>query len=224
MSITKLSRLGSLLITLLLLAVVGFAYDQNRKTNDLMESNVAIAAPARDALSKVDSLIADSAFQFLQFLNRDPIRSEDVLELLNQLVAAEQSLIAALSQDQSAAFLQPRYAKRVNDAFNSFLDEAENDPASDTTIALKQLVGSAIGKLRTALSRAPDKIFVAGNKRISIEFRRFKNLLSSSEIALERYFNRAPVYLTDVLMSRTRFPWTQNWLNRSVQGGPEHDR
>ena len=23
---------------------------------------------------------------------------------------------------------------------------------------------------------------------------------------------------------RTRFPWTQNWLNRSVQGGPEHDR
>ena len=27
-----------------------------------------------------------------------------------------------------------------------------------------------------------------------------------------------------VWMSRTRFPWTQNWLNRSVQGGPEHDR
>ena len=27
-----------------------------------------------------------------------------------------------------------------------------------------------------------------------------------------------------VMMSRTRFPWTQNWLNRSVQGGPEHDR
>ena len=28
----------------------------------------------------------------------------------------------------------------------------------------------------------------------------------------------------DVFVSRTRFPWTQNWLNRSVQGGPEHDR
>ena len=26
------------------------------------------------------------------------------------------------------------------------------------------------------------------------------------------------------IVSRTRFPWTQNWLNRSVQGGPEHDR
>ena len=25
-------------------------------------------------------------------------------------------------------------------------------------------------------------------------------------------------------VSRTRFSWTQNWLNRSVQGGPEHDR
>ena len=28
----------------------------------------------------------------------------------------------------------------------------------------------------------------------------------------------------DIVLSRTRFPWTQNWLNRSVQGGPEHDR
>ena len=28
----------------------------------------------------------------------------------------------------------------------------------------------------------------------------------------------------DQYVSRTRFPWTQNWLNRSVQGGPEHDR
>ena len=27
-----------------------------------------------------------------------------------------------------------------------------------------------------------------------------------------------------MMLSRTRFPWTQNWLNRSVQGGPEHDR
>ena len=30
--------------------------------------------------------------------------------------------------------------------------------------------------------------------------------------------------LPDLALSRTRFPWTQNWLNRSVQGGPEHDR
>ena len=30
--------------------------------------------------------------------------------------------------------------------------------------------------------------------------------------------------LDDLYVSRTRFPWTQNWLNRSVQGGPEHDR
>ena len=32
---------------------------------------------------------------------------------------------------------------------------------------------------------------------------------------------RDPLFLN---LSRTRFPWTQNWLNRSVQGGPEHDR
>ena len=33
---------------------------------------------------------------------------------------------------------------------------------------------------------------------------------------------KAPMLISAV--SRTRFPWTQNWLNRSVQGGPEHDR
>ena len=33
-----------------------------------------------------------------------------------------------------------------------------------------------------------------------------------------------PATFPDTFMSRTRFPWTQNWLNRSVQGGPEHDR
>ncbi len=30
--------------------------------------------------------------------------------------------------------------------------------------------------------------------------------------------------IDDMVLSRTRFPWTQNWFNRSVQGGPEHDR
>ena len=30
--------------------------------------------------------------------------------------------------------------------------------------------------------------------------------------------------LAERRVSRTRFPRTQNWLNRSVQGGPEHDR
>ena len=36
-----------------------------------------------------------------------------------------------------------------------------------------------------------------------------------------------PGFIADAIVdrvSRTRFPWTQNWLNRSVQGGPEHDR
>ena len=34
----------------------------------------------------------------------------------------------------------------------------------------------------------------------------------------------AKLHEEDIDVSRTRFPWTQNWLNRSVQGGPEHDR
>ena len=35
---------------------------------------------------------------------------------------------------------------------------------------------------------------------------------------------REMIGFTAERLSRTRFPWTQNWLNRSVQGGPEHDR
>ncbi len=38
---------------------------------------------------------------------------------------------------------------------------------------------------------------------------------------------KLPTFLREydkIALSRTRFPWTQNWLNRSVQGGPEHDR
>ena len=39
-------------------------------------------------------------------------------------------------------------------------------------------------------------------------------------------FHGKPIGMVQVQisLSRTRFPWTQNWLNRSVQGGPEHDR
>ena len=36
--------------------------------------------------------------------------------------------------------------------------------------------------------------------------------------------NFGAVNIENFGVSRTRFPWTQNWLNRSVQGGPEHDR
>ena len=43
---------------------------------------------------------------------------------------------------------------------------------------------------------------------------------------IRKYYGaRVPgVTCGNLLVSRTRFPWTQNWLNRSVQGGPEHDR
>ena len=34
----------------------------------------------------------------------------------------------------------------------------------------------------------------------------------------------ATMQANQLRLSRTRFPWTQNWLNRSVQGGPEHGR
>ena len=43
-------------------------------------------------------------------------------------------------------------------------------------------------------------------------------------IVSAKHFRERLSSTTDKGVSRTRFPWTQNWLNRSVQGGPEHDR
>ena len=45
------------------------------------------------------------------------------------------------------------------------------------------------------------------------------DLTEAKELAWQEYTDAK-----ERLVSRTRFPWTQNWLNRSVQGGPEHDR
>ena len=47
-----------------------------------------------------------------------------------------------------------------------------------------------------------------------------KNAKSAALSAFEGAKQRSSA----ISLSRTRFPWTQNWLNRSVQGGPEHDR
>ena len=46
------------------------------------------------------------------------------------------------------------------------------------------------------------------------------------EIFTPRHIVKTMVRLLkpEIGVNRTRFPWTQNWLNRSVQGGPEHDR
>ena len=55
-----------------------------------------------------------------------------------------------------------------------------------------------------------------------------KRQISRGELVEEMLYNDKLKLDNDLLpylgLSRTRFPWTQNWLNRSVQGGPEHDR
>ena len=47
---------------------------------------------------------------------------------------------------------------------------------------------------------------------------RLENAPSWRELA------RMGLTMIDLFLSWTRFSWTQNWLNRSVQGGPDHDR
>ena len=53
-------------------------------------------------------------------------------------------------------------------------------------------------------------------------YNRFSQLLREGTV--KGFRSELDVTLAQQVVSRTRFPWTQNWLNRSVQGGPEHDR
>ena len=81
--------------------------------------------------------------------------------------------------------------------------------------------------LMDRLKRAVDRL----NPDIPSEARQdaLKKVIADETPSLieeNRRIHRALVEGIDVefYVSRTRFPWTQNWLNRSVQGGPEHDR
>jgi PAS domain S-box-containing protein len=196
-SITKISGLGSAAICLLLLVVIGIAYSHNRATSDILETNISIATPARDTLKRVDGLIGDSAFQLAQFVNRDPIVADDVLDLLNRLVASEQSLSEAIARDNAGAGLPRRHGLLARTAFYSFQDEQENDPASDTTIALKDRVADELNNLRKTLSGIATS---RSEGRVAIgEFRLLSNLLASTEAAVERFFNRSAIQILDVL-------------------------
>ena len=66
--------------------------------------------------------------------------------------------------------------------------------------------------------------FFAGNENARPQARRFINLLRSLALDCDGAVVLCAHPSLAGLLSRTRFPWTQNWLNRSVQGGPEHDR
>ena len=197
MSITKISGLGSATICLLLLAVIGFSFSYNRDTSDVLEANISIATPARDTLNRVDSLIADSAFQLLQYINRDPVVAADVLDLMNRMVASEKSLIDVVSRVRLGNESKTRYAIEVRTAFNSFLDEGENDPASDTSITLKTRVADELTNLRNSLSRVARSM--PEHQAVFTELRLLSNLLASTEVVLERFFDRSAVNITDIL-------------------------
>jgi len=217
-SITKISGLGSATICLLLLAVIGFSYSHIRNTNDVLEANISIATPARDTLKQVDRLIADSAFQLLQYINRDPVVAADVLDLLNRLVASEKSLIAVVSPTRVGSGLKAHHAIRARTVFYSFLDEQENDPASDTSIALKTRIANELTNLRNSLSHVAKS--VPERQRVFSEFRLLSNFLASTEAVLERFFNRSAVRITDVLSPVER-SLTLLRKTQSGFGGPD---
>jgi len=178
-SITNLSRLGSVLVTLLLLAVAGFAYNHTRDTSSLMETNASVETAARDASKWLDGLIADSAYQFLQFVNRDRISGDEVVDLLNRLVAIERSLSVHFLSAGPDAPLRQRNAFNARTAFYNFLDEEAADPASDTTIALKAHVTRSLANLRNELSQLAQ--LISGGDASRADFQLLRDLFASSE-------------------------------------------
>ena len=75
---------------------------------------------------------------------------------------------------------------------------------------------------RTALAASVEALSVAAARGLEVQ-----SLLEHHRLrqqAVDAYAAAYRHYCWPVNLSRTRFPWTQNWRNRSVQGGPEHDR
>ena len=113
------------------------------------------------------------------------------------------------------------------------------DPASDADWALKQLDvewedGGAYALLgpsgcgKTTLLNIISGLLQPSHGRILFDGKDVTGL-PPDQRHIAQVFQFPVIYDTmtvydNLALSRTRFPWTQNWRNRSVQGGPEHDR
>ena len=189
MSITNLIRVGLLGLTLLLFLAIALAYFHNRATNATIEISLSAVTPTLTGLKRMDSLLNESGFGFVRYLNRDPVTSADCLELLNRLIDAETRLRKTLASAPD----QTSLAKEARTAFYSFLDEEAIEPAGDTARNLKNQVSAALARLRNAMAGIGGALSKNTARGSQDQIAILGNLLASTEAILERYFNRAEI-------------------------------
>ena len=156
-------------------------------------------------VTQVDNLARDAEFQGLNLVNGtgSVLKVEfgkSSLSILNINSVDLRSTAAGLNITAAASF-----------SLSSLVDAAitELDAVATTLRSNASTLGSNVGLLQTRLDFT--------NKYVN-DLTEGAGKLTLADI------NEEGANLVALLLSRTRFPWTQNWLNRSVQGGPEHDR
>ena len=197
MSVIKMGRMGfgALLMTLLL--VITTAEYHSRKVIENLGSSVTVLAPAQAMIQDIDRLLAQSAFAFLKFINRDHIQSTDVANAFDRLVASEKNLIAGISTKQIPAAFRKLQAREARALFRAFLEEAALEPAGDTAIQLLNAARVAINEMRQTL--AADAFQADPFRQKTEKFKVLSNLVTTTELLLERYANRSIADLTEAL-------------------------
>ena len=155
-------------------------------------------------ITQVDNLARDAEFQGLNLVNG----SGSVLKV--ELGKSSLSSLNINSVDLRSDSTGLNITAAASFSLSSLVDAAitELDAAATTLRSNASTLGSNVGLLQTRLDFT--------NKYVN-DLTEGAGKLTLADI------NEEGANLV-ALLSRTRFPWTQNWLNRSVQGGPEHDR
>ena len=192
---------------------------------------------------EISDTLVDYAFS--TFMNSD-LELEDRLGAWNEAMPGSFAAAAArgryywhlgwLTRDQSVAARTRRLAlARMRGYFD--LAEADFEQAiaerSGFSMAYGYLIDMAAARGdEVARAVALERGLAASPKSVIIRLRyliglgpRWGGSLGQIRAFIEAARQQHPDDgFLEVLVSRTRFPWTQNWRNRSVQGGPEHDR
>ncbi len=155
-------------------------------------------------ITQVDNLARDAEFQGLNLVNG----SGSVLKV--EFGKSSLSSLNINSVDLRSDSTGLNITAAASFSLSSLVDAAitELDAAATTLRSNASTLGSNVGLLQTRLDFT--------NKYVN-DLTEGAGKLTLADI------NEEGANLV-ALLSRTRFPWTLNWLNRSVQGGPEHDR
>lgn len=197
MSVTALTRTGFLTVALLLIGVMAYSVLHGRRQNDLLIANISVVAPARDALTKVEALISESAVQFLEFEKQDDVHRDDVFDALSKLESLEWEILTASKTNLQGTPADRPLIARIKSAFANYLEEEKIDPASDTAEQLRTETLRETGRFRASVPALvrdiPDG---AAALRLG---RNAGRTLQSVEDSFRRYFEKTPVRIDDVI-------------------------